>query len=117
MRASHCEHHALGKALPARHLADSISRSLLQQGLIAMQGVERTHAFGATALQVLMKLRKGDLHVRYELLTMPNNVSGRVRFKATSQPLNAARSAVSNRFPYRGRAKLLLILSTKRPSH
>ena len=75
-----------------------------------MQGVERTHAFGATALQVLMKLRQGDLHMRYEVLTMPNNVSGRVRFKATSQPLIAARFAVSNRFPYRGRARPLLIL-------
>ena len=98
-------------------MANRIRRFLLQQGLIAMQGVKRTHAFGATALQVLVKLRKGDLHVRYEVLTMPNNVSGRVRFKATSRPLNAARSAVSNRFPYRGRARLLLILSTKRPSH
>ncbi len=75
MRASHGEYHALGKALPARHMADRICRLLLQQGLVTMQGVERAYAFGANALQVLMKLRKGDLHVRYEVLTMPNNVS------------------------------------------
>jgi hypothetical protein len=30
-----------------------------------MQGVERAHAFGATALQVLVKLSEGDLHGRY----------------------------------------------------
>ena len=117
MRASNSEYHALGKALITRHIADRIRSLLLQQGLVTMQGVERAHAFGAAALQVLMKLRQGDLHVRYEVLTMPNNVSVRVRFKATSQPPNAARFAVSNRFPYRGRAKLLLILSTKHRSH
>ena len=113
MRASHSEHHALGKALPARHLTDGIRRLLLQQGLVAMQGVERAHTFGSTALQVLVKLRQGDLHVRFEVLTMPNNVSRFVKFRATSQPLNAARFAGSNRFPYRGRAMLLLILLTK----
>jgi len=90
---------------------------LLQQGLVTMQGVERAHAFGATVLQVLMKLRQGDLHVRYEVLTMPNNVSGRLRFKATSQPPNAVIFAESNRFPYHGRARLLLILSIMRRSH
>ena len=75
-----------------------------------MQGVERAHTFSTTALQVLVELREGDLHGRYEVLTMPNNVSGFVKFRATSQPLNAAIFAVSNRFPYRGRARLLLIL-------
>ena len=75
-----------------------------------MQGVERAQTFIATALQVLMKLRQGDLHVRYVVLTMPNCAFGHEAFRATAQPLNAARFAESNRFPYRGKAMLLLIL-------
>ena len=75
-----------------------------------MQGVERTQTFGATALQMLMKLRQGDLHVRYVVLTMPNRAFGCEAFRATAQPLNAARFAGSDRFPCRGKAMPPLIL-------
>ena len=98
-------------------MANRITRLLLQQSFVTMQGVERSNTFSTDSLQVLVKLRQGDLHVRYEVLKISNKVSLFVQFRATAQPLNAAKFAESNRFPYRGRARLLLILLTKRPSH
>ncbi len=58
VRAGHGEAAALGVALRARGGADGVGRFLLQQRLVAMQGVERAQAF----VQVRRQLVQGELH-------------------------------------------------------